>query len=85
MKSEQVQELFRYHPPTGRGQVALYEEVRNRHRLLAEFLVSYIPEGPERTLALRALHLCSMHANSAIALTGATMPEAARLPEIDAP
>lgn len=62
-----LDELFTYHPPVG-TQESRYIELRNQHKELAEKILELTPGSAEQTLAIRALHQCSMHANSAIAL-----------------
>ena len=63
----QIEELFTYHPPQG-DQVERYVNLREAHKELAKEILNLTPSSPEQTLAIRALHRCSMHANSAIAL-----------------
>jgi hypothetical protein len=59
--------LFRYHRPEG-TQPDRYARLRAAARAYADTIAELTPESPEQTLALRAVHLASMHANSAIAV-----------------
>jgi hypothetical protein len=61
-----LDELFRYHAPTG-TQPDRYARLREAAKNYAIVIAELTPESPEQTLALRAVHLASMHANSAIA------------------
>jgi hypothetical protein len=62
-----IDELFTYHTPVG-SQQSRYIELRSQHKRLAEKILELTPSSAEQTLAIRALHLSSMHANTAIAL-----------------
>lgn len=59
--------LFSHHPPKG-DQAARYARIREQALELAELIKELTPGSAEQTLAIRALHLAVMHANSAIAL-----------------
>lgn len=59
--------LFNYHKPTG-TQPDRYARLRQAARAYADAITELTPQSPEQTLALRAVHLASMHANSAIAV-----------------
>lgn len=59
--------LFTYHRPSG-TQPDRYARLRQAALDYATVIASLTPESPEQTLALRAVHLASMHANSAIAV-----------------
>lgn len=64
--------LFAYHPAT--PEVAqTYSNLRAAFKPLAEQVWDLVPDGPEKTLALRKLHEALMYANLAVALTS---PEA---------
>jgi len=63
----QIEELFTYHAPRG-SQVERYVQLREAHKELAKKILELTPGCAEQTLAIRALHQCSMNANSAIAL-----------------
>jgi hypothetical protein len=59
--------LFKYHKPTG-TQPDRYARLREAAKTYAAVVAELTPESPEQTLAIRAIHLASMHANSAIAV-----------------
>lgn len=59
--------LFTYHAPSG-DQAERYDKLRAAARAYAQAVVDLTPESAEQTLAVRAIHVASMHANSAIAL-----------------
>jgi hypothetical protein len=59
--------LFTYHPPQG-TQPDRYARLRDAAKAHAAVIAELTPESPEQTLAIRAVHLASMHANSAIAV-----------------
>lgn len=54
--------------PADEGRVKRMNEVKGDAILMAETICRLCPPSAERTLALRALHLAVMHANSAIAV-----------------
>jgi RecJ-like exonuclease len=62
-----VDRTFTYHRPTNDQQLR-YARLRRAFHELAQLVERLAPESAERTLALRALHLSSMHANSSIAV-----------------
>jgi hypothetical protein len=64
-----IDKMFSYQRPTVE-QATYYEYLREEHKKLAAAIMISCPDSAERTLAIRALHLCNMHANSAIALNG---------------
>lgn len=59
--------LFSYHKPFG-DQAERYESMRSAARTFAMAILSYCPDSPERTLAIRDLQRCVMMANASIAL-----------------
>mgnify|MGYP000996575556 CR=1 FL=1 len=59
--------LFTYHAPRG-DQAERYDKLRAAARAYAQAVVDLTPESAEQTLAVRAIHVASMHANSAIAV-----------------
>lgn len=61
-----VDNLFRWHEPKG-DQTVRFGRIRETARMFAEQMIVECPQSAELTLALRALHLAMMHANSAIA------------------
>jgi len=62
-----IREAFTYHPPHG-DQLDRYARIRTAGELFARAIEECAPESAERTLALRAAHLATMHANSAVAI-----------------
>ena len=68
---DEVYHAFTYHPPTG-DQPLFYEGVRERAKNLATFVFDFIPESPERTIAIRKIQEAVMAANLACALRGLT-------------
>lgn len=67
MLTDILARLFRYHRPWG-TQPSRYASLREAARVHAETIAALTPSSPEQTLAIRAVHLASMHANSAIAV-----------------
>lgn len=67
MTSEQINNLFSYHSPKG-DQTERYNRIREKAREFAHLINDNTPSGAEQTLAIRQLHLVTMHANSAIAV-----------------
>lgn len=61
-----IDTLFTYHRPT-QTQAGRYVQLREAAKTYAQLVKDLTPESAEQTLALRAIHLASMHANSAIA------------------
>ena len=57
--------LFSYHKPSAEN-LRRIQELRNLHKALGRTIREIVPECPEQTLALRALHECSKHANYAL-------------------
>jgi len=64
---ELIKDLFTFHPVHG-DQPERYAAIRAQFIQLAEFIAKNSPASAEQTLAIRALHLAQMHANSAIAI-----------------
>jgi hypothetical protein len=62
-----VDELFVFHPVHG-DQADRYQAIRAKCKELAELIAKNTPASAEQTLAIRAIHLAGMHANSAIAI-----------------
>lgn len=58
---------FAYHPPTTPDIVAAHERVRAEYGALAQSMNSLLPEGPDKTVAIRAIRDAAMQANAAIA------------------
>lgn len=67
MELDQALHLLTFHP--GKPQdLHKYDAVRAAAKQLAAAICDACPDSAERTLALRALHLTTMHAISAIVL-----------------
>ena len=62
-----IEQLFTYHPPRG-DQGERYARLREAAMVYAGVVQELTPASAEQTLAIRAVHLASMHANSAIAV-----------------
>ena len=69
MTSEQLDDMFTYHPPT-LDQTKTYNELRDQFRLLAHYIQKNTPECGTQTLAFRRLHESMMLANASIAMGG---------------
>lgn len=69
MQSEQITEIFSYHPPT-EGQREIYERINESFRSLALELNTLLPEGPGKTVAFRKLQEARHQANACVALDG---------------
>ena len=67
MTQDHLDQLFTYHRPTPE-QAQRYGKLREAAKTYAETILELTPGSAERTLAIRALHQASMHANSAIAV-----------------
>jgi hypothetical protein len=66
---EQLQEIFKYHPPTSEQQFR-YQNIRHAALDFAQVIVANSPAGPDQTTAIRKLRECVMTANAAVALDG---------------
>lgn len=64
-----LENIFTYHPPTG-DQPARYTAVREAALAFAKVLEEHVPDGADKSAALRELRVCVMTANAAIALDG---------------
>lgn len=65
---EDAKAQFAYHPATPET-APKHAEIRDQTAIFVEKVWPVIPDGPEKTLALRALQEFQMYANLAIALT----------------
>lgn len=63
---EHVNNAFTYHPPFG-DQPMRYEEIRNRAKEYALYLLRTTPPSREQSLAITHLEECVFYANAAIA------------------
>lgn len=57
--------LFSYHRPSDEN-LEKIRALRKAHKDLGHLIRELVPGCPEQTLALRALHECSKHANYAL-------------------
>jgi hypothetical protein len=57
---------FTYHPPVG-DQSVVYETIRAHAREFAHILNNLVPDGPDKTVAMRKLRECVFIANAAVA------------------
>ena len=62
-----LEQLFTYHRPTD-DQARRYGLLRAKAKEYAQLVAELTPGSVEQTLAIRAIHAASMHANSAIAV-----------------
>lgn len=67
LSDDQVANWFAYHPPTTAAIRDAHERVRAEYGALAASMNSLLPEGPDKTVALRAIRDAAMQANAAIA------------------
>jgi hypothetical protein len=67
MTQAEIENLFMYHAPN-EAQIEEMKKLREKALSFAMMVSELTPVSPEQTLAIRAIHLASMHANSAIAL-----------------
>lgn len=70
MQPIDIENVFRYHPPTS-DKVEQHEAIRDGGRVLAHLIDSQTPDGPEKTLAIRHVQQAVMWANAGIACGGA--------------
>ena len=66
MKTEEIDKLFTYHPPTP-DQIPLYGELREAARVFAHAVNRCCPDGADKSEALRKIREAVMTANAAIA------------------
>lgn len=57
---------FTYHAPTG-DQAVVYEAIRAHGREFAHIINNLVPDGPDKTVAIRTLREAVMWANAAVA------------------
>jgi hypothetical protein len=67
MQSIDLANVFTYHPPSGPEQIQQYQTLRDGGRTLAELIDADVPDGPEKTLAIRKIQEAVMWANAGIA------------------
>jgi hypothetical protein len=64
-----LENIFTYHSPTG-DQPQRYQAVREAALAFAKILDANVPDGADKSAALRHLRECVMTGNAAIALNG---------------
>jgi hypothetical protein len=64
----QLDEWFGFHPPVSDEIRDAHEAVRAECRKLASFLSDLLPEGPDKTVALRSVRTVMYEANACIAV-----------------
>lgn len=64
----QLDDWFSHHPPAGPEIIQAHETVRAECRRLAGVLSDLLPEGPDKTVALRAIRTVMYEANACIAV-----------------
>lgn len=67
VSDEQLENWFSYHQPTSSEIVDAHQRVRNAFMFLAKEMNALLPEGPDKTVTLRAIRDASMQANATIA------------------
>lgn len=65
----EIRDIFSYHAPTPEQRV-IYEKINEAFIQCALASIPLIPDGPGKTLAVRALADARMKANAAVALDG---------------
>lgn len=65
---DEALDQFAYHPATAET-AAVHDALRSATAAFTERVWPLIPDGPEKTLALRGLQTFLMYANLAVALT----------------
>jgi hypothetical protein len=69
MTEDQIDDIFRYHPPAP-DQVPKYQAIRTAAKEFAKVLVANTPQSADQTAAIRLVRQAVMTANAAIALKG---------------
>lgn len=75
VQDEQLHEWFGYHPADTDDKQKAHQTVRLTYYALALEMNRLLPEGAEKTLALRALQDAAMKANAALAIGGGPLPD----------
>lgn len=65
---EQLEQWFAYHPPISERIREAHDQIREGCYLLAQLFSELLPEGPDKTVALRAVREAMYHANACIAV-----------------
>lgn len=66
---DEIEQIFSYHPPTPEERET-YEAINHLFITCAHGVATLLPDGPGKTVAIRALSEARMKANAAIALKG---------------
>lgn len=66
MTNAEIERDFTYHAPKD-GQQQRYESIRNKAKMLAEYINECCPDSRERSLAITKIHEAVMWANASIA------------------
>ena len=64
---DQIDHWFTYHAPTGAGQLAQYQKLREAGKALALAILDSCPPGADASAAIRKVREAVMTANQAIA------------------
>ena len=64
---EHLDNWFAHHPPSDPSIVEAHQRIRAEYCALAKSMNGLLPEGPDKTVALRAIRDAAMQANSVIA------------------
>ena len=64
---EKLANWFDHHPPSTPAIVEAHEQIRAGYKALALQMNNLLPEGPDKTVALRAIYDGMMQANSVVA------------------
>jgi hypothetical protein len=64
---ERLDDWFDHHPPVSPGIVEAHERIRAEYKALAKSMNGLLPEGPDKTVALRAIRDAAMQANAVVA------------------
>lgn len=72
---ERLDNWFGHHPPSGAEIIAAHERIRAEYAALAKSMNGLLPEGTDKTTALRAIRDAAMQANAVIACEQAVYTE----------
>jgi len=72
--ADQMHAWFAFHPADTPEKVAAFEVSRQAFGELLDTLLDVLPEGPDKTTAVRSLHAASMQAHSCLAINGGPRP-----------
>jgi len=66
---ERINNLFNYHTPTD-PQIAQMQAIRQHAKLLAHMIDVHVPDGADKSAAIRLLRQCVQISNAGIVLDG---------------